>query len=348
MTSFSAEKANKDANLDDLVKLKRKIASQQGELRSLRSENTKLIKQIDKFVESLDSYSAISSFSDTVSLKKDKRVNKEKTEATAVICFSDWHVGENVVKKKTNGLNSYSPAIAKYRAEQCSRNAVTLLKQNLQVADITHTIIWLGGDFITGYLHQELSETNAMGPVEEAYYAYELIAQSLSTISNSGAGGKITVVCNRGNHGRTTKKMQYKNDDQTSFESFIYWCLRDRFPELNWVINSSDITYLKISRKFILRFIHGHQIRYNGGVGGISVPLRKWIAKQQDSVHADFTVLGHFHQRQMGPDFLVNGSTKGYDEFAQSHGFSYEPPQQSFFLVDHEYNMVSTSNPIFS
>ena len=45
--SFSAEKANKDSNLDDLVKLKRKIASQQGELRSLRSENTKLIKQID-------------------------------------------------------------------------------------------------------------------------------------------------------------------------------------------------------------------------------------------------------------------------------------------------------------
>ena len=348
MTSFSAEKANKSSILDETVKLKRKLASQQGELRSLRRENTRLIKQVDGLVESFDSYAAISSHGDVVSIKKRKRSSKVKTEATAVICFSDWHVGENVLKKKTNGLNAYSPVIAKHRAEECTKNAITLLQQNLQVADITSIVVWLGGDFITGYLHQELSETNAMGPVQEAYYAYELLAQSLSEISQHNHGAKITVVCNRGNHGRTTQKMQYKNDDQTSFESFIFWCLRDRFPELNWVINSSDITYLKLTRKFTLRFIHGHQVRYNGGVGGISVPLRKWIAKQQDSMHADFTVLGHFHQRQMGPDFLVNGSTKGYDEFAQSHGFSYEPPQQSFFLVDHKHNVVSTSNPIFA
>jgi hypothetical protein len=187
-----------------------------------------------------------------------------------------------------------------------------------------------------------------MGPVEEAYYAYELLGSAIQTIANCKKAGHLTVVCSRGNHARTTKKMQYKNDDSTSFESFIYWTLRDKFPEVDFVINSSDISYVRLSRRFTCRFIHGHQIRYGGGVGGISVPLKKWIHKQQDTRHADYTVLGHFHTRQIGTDYLINGSTKGYDEFAQSHGFAFETPQQSFFLVDHDYNMVTTANPIFS
>jgi hypothetical protein len=332
----------------DTVKLQQKLAKLQAELRGAKSENLKLVKQLDHLTEQLDGYAAISDHADDYLIKSIKPEKSGKTGATAVVCFSDWHVGEKVIRNKTNGLNSYSPAIAKARAESVANNAVTLIEQNAKFVDITSTVIWLGGDFITGYLHPELAETNVLGPVEEAYYAYELLASAIKTIAACKAAGDVTVVCTRGNHARTTKKMQYKNDDATSFESFIYWCLRDKFSDIDFVVNSSDITYLRVSRKFTIRFIHGHQVRYGGGVGGISIPLRKWIHKQQDTRHADYTVLGHFHQRQMGSDYLVNGSTKGYDEFAQSHGFSYEPPQQSFFLVDHTHNMVTTSNPIFS
>lgn len=343
---FSADDANKSSDAKELIRLKRAQATLQAEVRSLKQENLKLIKQTDVLTESLDSYLAISNHSSEYTAKKIPGGEPTKNPATAVICFSDWHVGEKVLKNKTNGLNSYSATIAKTRSQNCSANAISLLKQNSKSVDIESTIIWLGGDFITGYLHPELAETNCMGPVEEAYYALELLADSLETIRSSGVAGQITVVCTRGNHGRTTKKMQYKNDDTTSFESFVYWCLRDRFDDLDFVINSSDISYVR-SRKFLLRFIHGHQVRYGGGVGGVSIPLRKWIHKQNDTRPANYTVLGHFHQRQQGSDFLINGSTKGFDEFAQSHGFSYEPAQQSFFLIDHTYNMVTTSNPIF-
>jgi hypothetical protein len=45
-------------------------------------------------------------------------------------------------------------------------------------------------------------------------------------------------------------------------------------------------------------------------------------------------LVGHFHQYVHTENIIVNGSIKGYDEYAASCNFSYEPPQQALFLVN--------------
>ena len=82
---------------------------------------------------------------------------------------SDWHVGEVVDKRKVRGLNSYSPEIARKRAssagvhDEAWRYPFELQRDSM--------VLFLGGDFISGYLHEELAQTNAMAPVEETRYA---------------------------------------------------------------------------------------------------------------------------------------------------------------------------------
>ena len=45
-------------------------------------------------------------------------------------------------------------------------------------------------------------------------------------------------------------------------------------------------------------------------------------------------VLGHFHQLIMAPSsgFLLNGSLKGYDEYASIGNFAFEVPQQALWI----------------
>jgi hypothetical protein len=82
-----------------------------------------------------------------------------------------------------------------------------------------------------------------------------------------------------------------------------------------------------------LRFLHGHSIKFGGGIGGITIPIRKAISQWNKVRKADLTVMGHFHQCVDGGDFIVNGSLIGYNAFAQFIKADYEPPRQQFFLI---------------
>jgi hypothetical protein len=61
----------------------------------------------------------------------------------------------------------------------------------------------------------------------------------------------------------------------------------------------------------------------------------------------DLMVCGHWHQLVYGPDFIVNGSLKGWDEYAAVSNFSYEVPQQAAWLMVPGHGKTWTA-PIFS
>lgn len=47
----------------------------------------------------------------------------------------------------------------------------------------------------------------------------------------------------------------------------------------------------------------------------------------------DTLLVGHFHQLLMLPRLIMNGSVKGYDEYALGINVPYEPPQQALWMV---------------
>jgi len=56
-----------------------------------------------------------------------------------------------------------------------------------------------------------------------------------------------------------------------------------------------------------------------------------------DEEEFDTLVLGHFHQLHMLHSRIINGSLKGYDEYALSCSFGWEPAQQALWLTHRDY-----------
>ena len=56
-------------------------------------------------------------------------------------------------------------------------------------------------------------------------------------------------------------------------------------------------------------------------------------------------LLGHWHQLIQLQRLIVNGSLKGYDEYAYINNFPFEPPRQALWLTHPEYG-ITFSAPI--
>lgn len=347
------EKAKQLASVTDeyrqIEALERQLAGARGELSSLRKDNQRLVKRNIELNDTLDTYAALQ-MQEPVIIRPIKHVaKKDPHSAIALVQWSDWHVAEVVEKSKTNGRNAFNPEICRQRVSTLVENTIALIDLNRKHVRIDEMVLVLGGDFITGYLHEELAQTNAMGVTQEVNFARELLEMAVGTVLASADMKKTRVICLRGNHGRTTRKIQFKNDYETSYESLLYWTLRDRLSgdNVEWVVPETDVCYTTLVKGYELRTIHGHQVKYQGGIGGISVPLTRWIVKQDQTRKAVMTMLGHFHTFNPASTYAICGCLKGWDEFAQSHGFPYEQASQLFMLFDCKRNHITTRNPIF-
>lgn len=289
----------------------------------------KVLKELDKFEES----------------KIEIKTQKKEEERTAFIIASDWHIEERVRPETIHGLNEFNIDIARQRAISFFSNSVELLKRE----DVDEVVLALLGDFITGYIHEELEEGNQLSPTRALWLCFELLGSGIEYMLKA-TNYNFIVPCVVGNHGRTTGKRRIESAVDNSYEWLLYKQLKDKFnnnPRVNIQIAAGKMMYLKVYDK-IVRLTHGDQIRGGGGVGGVSVPIIRKLLKWNSIKKADLTCIGHFHQRInfSNPAFVCNGSLVGFNTFAEEIAASPEPPAQSFFIFSKTHG-VTTSCPIF-
>lgn len=257
-------------------------------------------------------------------------------EATAVVLASDLHLEEVVNPAAIEWRNAFDPGIARMRMERMAENVLWLVGMHRSRFQIRDLVLWLGGDMITSYLHEENEETNALAPPQAILFAFELIGGMIRTLLDRGEFERIVVPCNVGNHGRITQYTRPKTRVENSYELILYSQLAHQFandPRVTFQIAAGSHLYLSIYDE-TARFLHGDDIRYGGGIGGVTIPIKKALAAYQSFRHADWTACGHWHQLTWHRDFVVNGSLIGYNEFALSIKAEYEDPAQAFFLCD--------------
>lgn len=258
-----------------------------------------------------------------------------ESEATAICLASDWHIEEGVSKAKTNGLNEYSLAISKERADQFFQRLLKLTKKEEQDVVIKNIVLALLGDFITGNIHEELPALCAIPPVGAILIAQEYIASGIKfLLANSKYN--LTIVCTCGNHARITKKVHWGTEQENSLEYMMYHNLRQMFANnkrVTFIISDAYHCHLDVYG-IKVRFHHGHAIKYLGGIGGITVPVNNKIMRWSKSpIRVDLDCFGHFHQLTDGGQFICNGSMIGYGAMGALFG-GFERPQQSLFLID--------------
>jgi len=269
-----------------------------------------------------------------------------RNSAVACVITSDLHVDEVVKPEHVNGLNAFNPMVAQQRMEAFFVNSLSLAKGAARDSKIDVLYWAVLGDLISGWIHDDLVENNSMTPVEAAIFVGDLLASGINYwLRNSKFKIVGDLVC--GNHGRLTDKMRCRPVG-TSLETIVYRGLVAKFagnPRVDLTPAAGARTYRRIG-DFTMRLCHGYEIGYQGGVGGVTIPVRKKIMGWDKAIKADLTLLAHFHTLINGGDFIVNGSLIGYSTFAEFLAASPEPPRQAFFVI-HPKHGLSLSAPVW-
>ena len=311
-------------------------------------EHKKLIQRYHETIEDLESQLGVVLQLD----KNDRRPapisvgNSDAVgEAAAIVLGSDWHSEESIDPRTINGLNEFNLRIAQERIERFFRGIVKLTNIERAGIDISILVLGLLGDLMTGYIHEELQENNGLSPTETLVWLQDRVMDGIAYLKKEGGFDRIIIPCNHGNHGRTTKKMRVSTSAKNSYEWLLYKFLEKQIDGVEWIVADGYHIYLDVYGK-TLRFHHGDNIEYKGGIGGLTIPTEKKIASWDKARRADIDCFGHYHQYQQNTKWASNGSIIGFGPYSLKIGAAYEAPSQTLFLLDSKRGRTGTW-PIF-
>lgn len=271
-----------------------------------------------------------------------RRSTKRAHHATPVLMLSDLHLDEVVNPDEVEGLNAYNREIAEARLSRVVDYTVDVCERYFAGLTYDGIVVPLGGDMITGEIHEELAETNEAPSAESVVYWCERLCSAIAYLADEF--GRAYLPCVDGNHDRNYKRKRSKRRARSAWTWVLYNFMARRFADDDRVSfdisESSDLRFSVYETRFLLT--HGDEGFSGGnGIAGHWSPVSRGHArKQQRDLNAgrewDVLIMGHWHQLTYGPGFIVNGSLKGYDEYAFGKNFPYERPQQALFIVTPE------------
>ena len=262
----------------------------------------------------------------------------------AIALFSDAHIEETVEPASVLGKNEYNVDIAETRIKNYFTNLATCINKD----HVEELIFASLGDTISGYIHDELAQTNGLTPSEATIKAQSLIYSGLDFLCKNTKLNSIKFIGIVGNHSRTTKKIQHSNGYKLSFEWIMYQNIKNMCEitglpiEFNIPESEMAIADMPDGKRFV--FVHGYQIKSagSGTVCGIYPALNRLAMKWDRTFDQDKIYLGHFHSCVSIPNATVNGSIIGFNSFALSNGFTYEEPAQMYEVYDSERGLLLT------
>lgn len=305
------------------------------------------IKRYQQVVEDLDKQLGIVSALKEDRFKKDTyKVEPHRGIASAAVAvLSDWHVEETVDPKTVSHLNEFNLEVADRRIEKATKAILRFTEIERNGRDIPILVLALLGDLMTGYIHEELREENELSPTQTILWLRQRLSKVINTIKKEGGFERIVIPCSIGNHGRTTIKPRHSTAYKNSYEWLLYKLLEQEIEGVEWIVGESYHTYLDVFGK-TFRLHHGDGLKYQGGIGGLTIPVEKAIASWNKGRHADLDIFGHWHTSQQNPKWVSNGSLVGHNAYSIAIKASYEPAQQTYFLFDAKRGRTGTW-PIF-
>ncbi len=335
-----------EQTLLDKIELERDLARQRSKQREDGNRIKYLMKALDEAERRFEALSAVKENVETFRIEP--RHKTSKNEAVSFACASDWHVEERVDRDVVNHLNHYDLKESSRRMKTYFQNVLRLVSRERLASTIDTLVLWLGGDLMTGYIHEELIESNYLSPIETVLFLKSHLISGIDFLLKEGGFKQILVPTNFGNHGRTGEKVKVGTGYKNSYEYMLYCDLADiyghkREKRVKFSVAKGEFNFVEVFNVKI-RTSHGYHIKYAGGVGGITIPAMKFIDRQNRIEKADYDVWGHHHQYFTNPFFCQNGSLIGVSAYGRR--FGNEVPKQAYFTVDAKRG-ITTQMPIF-
>lgn len=282
---------------------------------------------------------------------------KKGATGVPVTIWSDWHFGERVSLAETGGVNEFDLTIAQTRVQRLVGKIIDLAFHHTVNPQYPGLVVCLGGDMITGSIHEELAETNGCTTQQACLVLQESLIWAFEMLLTRFK--QIYVPCVVGNHGRGTRKPRFKNTVFHSYEWNVYNQLELYFKKDKRIVfhipDETDAHFKVYGHRFTLT--HGDNLGVAGGDGIIGAigPIARGASKvgrSEAQIGRDFDTLlmGHWHTyipRGDATPVVVNGCLIGYNEYARLKlRVPYSRPSQALFFVNPSHG-ITHSWPIF-
>jgi len=287
--------------------------------------------------------------------RKPGSVKRGHKAQVMVAPLTDTHVGDNVKREQTVGLNEYDIELFSRRMWGWSNQVLTLAEYRRNICDVDELVIPMLGDMISGDIHEELARTNIDNCMMQMMYGAKIISQALMFLAPHFE--EIKVPCVVGNHGRMTRKIQSK-DRYMDWDYMLYQWVSvfvSKQTNIKFEIPKSTSHISTIANRNVL-MMHGDSI---GGGGATATILRSVTAlrsvlqyKTQLVTDDEFNIassfddvlLGHFHrvdEVDIGTGSLhICGTMKGGDEYTISRLNLITKPKQIVLYFHPEHGQV--------
>lgn len=269
---------------------------------------------------------------------------------TVILHLSDIHYGETVSLDEMDGLNRYDAAIARARLGRYFATAAALMTDYWLGKKPDEIILCLGGDLISGGIHDELLQTNAPSVPHTVRDVGDLIAEGIALLA-AKVKSPIRVYSVPGNHGRTTHKPQSKGRAVNSLD-----LLATDFAEasLRKVKNvtfhrtvSPDAYFATYGWHWLLT--HGDTMGGRGGGTGFIGPMSAIIKGHRKLVDTSwragrpvhYVLTAHYHTTGKTTFGWANGSVVSYGEYARDLRADPEPSRQNMLVVHPEHGVIN-------
>ncbi len=268
-----------------------------------------------------------------------------------VLVATDWQWGEVVDLKAMDGLNSYNVDIARKRAERLFKNAVELGTVHWTGPPPQRLILVLGGDMISGEIHEELAKTNDLASLPSLKDVVGCVIGGVNLLLDH-FDCPIDIITIPGNHGRTTRKPEHKRYALVSYDTLVgdfvelYYqsSKRKRCPSF-YTPASGDALFSIFGWNFLIT--HGDRIGSRGGIGfgGAAYTVARGFKRvTQDyaarRVQLDYIICGHFHTAYRLDEGYSSASLVGPSEFSRDFRMVPQPASQLFLAVNPKHGVT--------
>lgn len=274
-----------------------------------------------------------------------------KHQGTIVAFLSDIHASEVVRPEEIGGYNAYNLDICEKRLHRFFERSIFVARHYLAGVKYDGVVLALGGDLVSGDIHAELTETNEVSTLRACEILVPWLAAGIEMFAEEF--GKVHVVSAPGNHGRNSIKPRHKKRSENNADTHIARLLASdlrREKAITFDIpEGSDVDFDVYGYRFTME--HGDNLRFNGTseIGALGPVkrgvLRKTKKRQEQGTPFKYMLVGHYHQfvPAFTQGFIMNGSLKGFDEYASDGQFSPEPAQQGLMVTTPEHGITVTA-----
>lgn len=272
---------------------------------------------------------------------------------SAVLQFSDTHIGKNTSPDQTLTFGSYNFDIFMARLKYLEESVISIVENHVNT-QVPELVVAMLGDMLDGTLVHS-NEVGQCDPIFNQFYCgAHAIAQFFRNLAPHFPKVRIYDVV--GNHTRfqNQRRMPTKNR-YSNFDKFLYALVRELLrdiPTIEWELDAQPYQIFEI-QGFTFFCAHGDSLR--GGDKTLGVPnhavgrlvsTATQMMNKYNRKAPNYYLVGHLHRDIVLPhatgSFMVNGGFPGVDEFGLAEMFTPADASQKFFFIHPQYGKTAT------